>query len=128
MSSERLWAVLLALVCFLAGAAGGALAAPRFVAVPDPGPFAGFQSRLTDAFDLSFERRAALRSVMEEYQRRLEKIEARFVQETADERARLGIECVNTIRKHVLPAERLEEFDLMAQGRWPAADPSPGGI
>jgi len=117
MSSEKLWIVILALVCFLAGAAGGVLAAPRLLARPDPGPFANFQARLSDTFDLSADRRAALRSVMEEYERRLEKVEARFVEETADERARLGLECVSTIKKHVLPPDRLQEFDSMAEGR-----------
>ncbi len=121
MSSERLWVVILALVAFLAGLAGGVLVAPRMIRPPDPGPFANFQARLSETFELSKENRAALRSVMEEYQRRLEKIEARFVSETAEERARLGIQCVTTIRKHVLPEEKQVEFDLMAEGRWPVA-------
>lgn len=128
MSSEKLWVVILALVSFLAGLAGGALAAPRVVSLPDPGPFANFQARLTETFELSEQRRAALRGVMEEYQRRLEKVEARFVSETAEERARLGIECVNTIRKHVLPEEARAEFDLMAEGRWPLVAEAPPSL
>ena len=54
MQSERLWIVLLAVVCFLTGLAGGLLAYERIDPRPIVGgPFADYQTLLVDSFELS---------------------------------------------------------------------------
>lgn len=125
MSGERLWITILALVSFLAGVPGGVLLAPRITEPPEPGPFAQYEARLVEEFDLEGWERAALHGVMLEYERRMEKIEARFLLATADERAELGLECLETIRRRVLPAEAVPRFDRMARGDWSLTSAAP---
>lgn len=116
MSSERLWIVILAAVTFLVGTAAGLLIAPSLLAPRDRGPFATYQVRLAEEFDFSAEQRRKLRSVLEEYERRLEKVEARFLNQTEMERAEIGLECRDTIRQVVLDQADRRRFDAMESG------------
>jgi hypothetical protein len=125
MSSERLWITILALVSFLAGIAGGVLLAPRISEPIEPGPFAHYEARLVEEFDLEDPERTLLRGTLLEYERRLEKIEARFLLDTAAERADLGLQCLETIRQRVLPREAVARFDRMARGDWSLTSGTP---
>jgi hypothetical protein len=58
MSSERFWVLLLTLTAFGAGVAAGVLLTLRRMPVPDTRPFAAYEARLTETFDLD-ERRVA---------------------------------------------------------------------
>jgi len=116
MNSERFWVSILVAVTFLTGLASGVLVGPRVMPPVDPGPFASYQTRLAEEFDLSSEQRARLRWLMGDYAQRLKAVEARFLNETAAERARIGRACRDTIREHILEGEDRDRFQAMAEG------------
>ncbi len=119
MNSVRLWILLLAVVSFLAGGAGGflfGLEMPR----SDPVPFAAFAEPFADEFDLDSRERRILRMAMREYDLGLDELKSRIVaDELAEDLIRLGLECRAHIRDYVLPPDRLEEFDTRVAGLFP---------
>ena len=117
MNSERMWILILAAVAFLGGSAAGLLVAPRMLAPAAPSPSATYQAWLSDEFDLSVRQRRALGGVMEEYERRLKKVQARFLSQTSSERAEIGRECRDTIWQVVLDGADRERFDAMEHGQ-----------
>ncbi len=122
MNSERLWILVLALVCFLAGLAGGLLAADRIRPHAPTGPFAGYVASFADTFDLDEERTRDLRFLMDRYHRDIEDLKARHVQGMEDELIQLGDICRDRIKTYVLPVDRHDEYDLLAAGFHPPGE------
>jgi hypothetical protein len=116
MSSERLWVLILVLVTFLAGFAGGLLYAERLAPAQERGPYADYVASMRSAFDLSPEATRDLRYLMASYHRDVEDLKARHVRDMDPELVRLGQVCRERIEKYVLPAERREEFRRLAAG------------
>ncbi len=119
MSSLRLWLVILAAICFLAGFSGGVLAGPLFEEPATPRPFAAYEEHLIANFDLSGEERQHLRFLLDRYHQDIESLKAQYVDELEPELIELGLSCRDLIRKYVLPPERVEEFDRLAGGNPP---------
>lgn len=126
MTSVRLWIVVLVGTSFLAGLACGPLLARR--AAPEPrsaraAPFIDYERALVERFELSPERREALRALLASYERELERIKdshmADYMSAMEPELSAKGAEYSSYVRDRVLPAERRAEFDLLAAG--PAA-------
>ena len=112
----RLWIGLLAGVSGLAGFAGGLLASRWFEPPPEPtGAFGRYREALVAEFDLSPERERVLASVLDEYQRRLEDLQARGLVPLADELARRGQQFQEVIQNRVLPEAQRERFAELAQ-------------
>lgn len=117
MSSERIWIVILAAVCFLAGAAGGILWATGLQPAPDHGPYGDFITRFATTFDLDVREARDLRYVLERYHGDVEELKAQYVREMEPELVQLGQVCRDRIRKYVLPPNQVEAFDRLCAGR-----------
>lgn len=115
MNSLRLWIVLLALVAGLAGFAAGRLTAP-VQAQSTSGPFPGYTERMQSTFDLSPDRVRALRLLLERYDRDIENLKIRHLDDLRPELVRLGDTYRDWIRDKVLPADRRSDFDLLVAG------------
>jgi hypothetical protein len=130
MESERLWALLLAVVCFLAGAAAGILFAlsagiDRRV---EAGPFAAYEALLVQRFDLDGTRRQDLHYFLDSYHGEVENLKARKVRALEPELIQAGQTCLSRIRRYVIPREKLGEFDALCVGVAPSLDlSSPAG-
>jgi len=116
VKSLRLWIVLLALVCFGAGTAAGALAtAANLRTPPERGPFAAYERELIRTFGLSDERARLLRALLAGYERDIERIKSGRMSETISamepELAARGRWYHEQIRDKVLPPGRQAEFD-----------------
>jgi len=116
VNSLRLWIVVLALVCFGAGAAAGTLAsAATFRPPPERGPFAQYERDLIKTFALSPVRAELLHALLAGYQRDIERIQSGSMAETLSamepELASRGRWYRDQIRDKVLPPERRAEFD-----------------
>ena len=116
MNSERTWIVILAAVCFLAGAAGGILWASSLQPAPDHGPYGDYISRCIDTFDLDAREARDLRYVLERYNSDVDELKAQYVREMEPELVKLGQVCRERIRKYVLPADQVEAFDRLSAG------------
>ena len=112
MNSLRAWILLLALVSALCGFAAGRLSAPKSSPI-QTGPFPGYAERMQAAFDLSPERMRLLRSLLVGYDRDLENLKIRNLDELRPELVRLGDTYRDWIRDKVLPEERRADFDRM---------------
>ena len=116
MKSLRLWIVLLAVVCFGAGTAAGALAtAANLRTPPEGGPFTAYERQLVQTFGLTDERARLLRALLSGYERDIERIKAGRMAETMSamepELAARGRWYHEQIRDKVLPPGRQAEFD-----------------
>lgn len=129
MHSERLWIVLLTLVVFLAGLAGGVQLRMHFEPAPAFGPFGAFETRFVSTFDLDSDQRLDLRYILRGYEDDLNELKDLGLTDREDELVEIGLRCKQRIRKYVLPEEHLEEFDSRVAGLWPpltgAPTPSP---
>ena len=116
MSSTRLWIVLLAATCFLAGLAGGILTgiriAPRTV---EPRAFADYADLLIETYDVPPERERYLWAFLQQYHRDLEELKARNVAQAEPEVIRLGEICRQRIRDYILSEEDRVAFDREAR-------------
>lgn len=119
MNSPRFWILLLAVVSFLGGIAAGILLGDAVRPARETVPFAAYQERLSEEFELGPERRRALRMVMAHYHRALEDAKARRAVAMEDDLVRLGLQYRDLIRDHVLPQARREEFDRLAVPGFP---------
>jgi len=116
VKSLRLWIVLLALVCFGAGAAAGALATAANLRVPpEDGPFTAYERDLVRTFALSPERAALLHALLAGYERDIERIQSGRMSETLSamepELAARGRWYHEQIRDKVLPPGKRAQFD-----------------
>ena len=115
MTRLRVWIVTLMGVSFLAGVPAGMLVAERTAPPPvDPGPFAPYAALLGEEFELSPERRRALRVILLDYQRSLDEIRSRQLDRFEDEVVRAGRLCRERIRDVLLPEDQRERFDRMS--------------
>lgn len=117
MSSERFWIVVLALTSFLVGLAAGFLVSLRRHPLVEPSPFAAYEARLVERFELDEERTRWLRRILASYDEDLEALKARHVRDMEDEFVEVGLACRDRIRRWVIPEERRQEFDRLAAGR-----------
>lgn len=121
MTNLRSWVVILALVCIAAGGALGFwVAAGRYRAAPQRGPFADYEQMLVATFQLSPERERALRDVLASYQQDLEQIKDRHVADYMSamepELRAKGLYYRDLIHDKVLPESQRAEFDRLALG------------
>ena len=116
----HLWILLLAAVSFLCGLAAGRLEALRAAEV-DRGPFADYRLGLEREFDLAEEplRAEALRELIEEYDRKLNAVKERHLQDywssIEPELSALGAEYGGKIRDTIIPPSRRAEFDRLSR-------------
>jgi uncharacterized membrane protein len=123
-SDLRPWIVVLVLTSFLAGGAAGLLVGLQLTPpAPVPGAFADFENMMVERFDLSDERARGLRAVLDQYQRRIERIQARNASALEPELAKLGLTFRGVVRDTVLPASRRDEFTRMSEGILPTTLP-----
>jgi hypothetical protein len=125
MHSERLWIVLLTLVVFLAGLAGGVLLRMGYEPTPAFGAFVDFEARFAETFDLDPRQREDLRYILRCYEDDLEELKVRGVADHEEELVEIGLRCKQRIRKYVLPEPHLERFDSMVAGMWSPPDHAP---
>ncbi len=107
----RGWIVLLASVSALAGFAAGLLVAMQFGPDPEPtGAFARYREAIVQEFDLSPERERVLASVLDEYARQLEDLQARGLRPLGDEQAKRGLRIHEMIRDRIIPSDQRDRF------------------
>jgi hypothetical protein len=121
VTNLRLWAVLLALVAFLAGVATGPWVSAWFIPPAQAaatGPFEEYERALCDTFQLSPERRVPLRAILDEYGRDLERIKDRhmadYMSAMEPDLSKLGRAYREEIRDKVLPESQRPEFNRLA--------------
>ena len=120
----RLWIGILVLTSFLAGGAGGVLMGLELSPpAPVPGAFSDFEQMMVEEVELSDERARGLRVVLDQYQRRIEQIQARNAAALEPELAKLGLTFRGVVRDTVLPADRREQFSRMSAGVFPTTLP-----
>jgi len=116
MTSTRVWIVVLAVTCFLAGLAGGMLAglriAPQSVG---RGSYDDYAEMLVRTYDIPPDRERHLRAFLERYHRDLEELKARHVADAEPELIRLGETCRQRIRDYVLSEDARASFDRVAR-------------
>ncbi|MBL8861947.1 MAG: hypothetical protein JNK02_08030 [Planctomycetes bacterium] len=123
MSGLRAWILVLAVASFAAGAGSGVLAARTLApreSLPHSGTFAEYEALFARTFELTPERREALRAVLASYEADIARIKDRrmadymsSIEPELRERGRFYRELV---RDRVLPEARRAEFDRMAFG------------
>lgn len=121
MNSPRLWAVILALVAFIAGGATGWLvAAAGNRPTPARGPFSDYQEKLVETFQLSDERAQLLHVVLTNYEKDIAEIKDRHMADITSgmepELSEKGRYYKDLIHDKVLPENRRSEFDALALG------------
>lgn len=116
MKSERLWIVILALTAFCAGLAAGVLLGLRQRPAIEPGPFAAYEARMRETFDLDDERMRHLRAILESYEDEIESLKESKIAELEDKLETEGIEHRELVRTWVVPEHRRQEFDLWVGG------------
>lgn len=126
MSSAKLWILALAAVTFLAGGVTGYLFGAAGHQVGEDHLLADYEERLATRFDLDETRRQDLRFVLDRYEKDLYDLEARYLRgRMEDDLVELGERTTERIRRYVIPAERLEEFDALCAGiQVPSAAPT----
>ena len=116
-SDQRLWILILVLTSFLAGGAGGVLLGLELSPpTPVPGAFSDFEQLMVERFELSGERANGLRVVLDQYQRRIDRLKARNDIALEPELAKLGLTFRGVVRDTVLPAGQRDKFSRMSDG------------
>jgi predicted nuclease with TOPRIM domain len=116
MKSERLWVLVLALTTFCAGLAAGVLLSFGRAPAQESRPFAGYESRLTEAFDLDEERVENLRYILEDYEDQIDALKERNIAALDPELVKIGLDHRELIRTWVVPEHHRQEFDLWVGG------------
>lgn len=116
MKSERLWVLLFALTVFFAGLAAGMLLSFRRHPVQEPRLFAGYEARLTGAFDLDEKRVENLRYILQDYEDQVDALKERNIAALDPELVKIGLDHRELIRTWVVPAHHHQEFDLWVGG------------
>ena len=120
MNDLRAWILILALVSFLAGGAAGFVIGRDGVAAPVvPGPFADYEARFSQTFELNDEQRGLFRDVLAHYQADIDAVRARQEARSASamepELRELGIRYRTLIRDRVLPDNKRPLFDAFGE-------------
>jgi hypothetical protein len=118
VSGVRAWIVILSLVSAATGFAAGLLMyAALHRPLADEGPFADYERRMAERFELGPERRRLFHTLLESYNKEREEIEERYIAESMSavepEQRRVDAKYRYLIRNKVLPPERREEFDRL---------------
>ncbi len=116
MKSERAWVMVLALTTFCAGLAAGVLLSFGRTPVQLALPFAGYESRLTEAFDLDQERVQNLRYILQDYEDQIDALKERNIASLDPELVKIGLDHRELIRTWVVPPHHRQEFDLWVGG------------
>jgi hypothetical protein len=116
LASERLWAVVLALTAFGAGLAAGVLLSFRRQPLEASRPFASYEARLTEAFDLDDERVRNLRYILQDYEDQIDALKERNIAELDPDLVKIGLDHRELIRTWVVPEHHHQEFDLWVRG------------
>lgn len=120
MSGLRIWISILALVCFLAGAAAGfVIGEYSRKAPPDDRFFGDFERRFVEHFHLDAEHQGFLAELLRlqrvEFEKILNRHTAEFQAQMEEDFCQAGLEYRSLIRNHLLTAQQRPEFDrLMA--------------
>jgi hypothetical protein len=121
VTNLRLWVVILTLTAFLAGIATGPWVSAWFMppaSAATVGPFVEYERALCDRFEISAERRAPLRAILDEYGHDLERIKDRhmadYMSSMEPDLSKLGRAYREMIRDEVLPEHQRAEFDRLA--------------
>lgn len=122
MKSLRVWILILAAVCYVAGLASGFWASRQVEGARQPsGPFADYGRLLTEQFDLSEREARDLRDILAHYQKDIDRIkDARmtdYMSAIEPDLREWGLRYRGYIRDHLIPHERRGEFDLLCEGR-----------
>ena len=121
----RLWILGLTATAFLAGAAAGMLFGLRIQRPPqERRAFADYEELLVRDFELDGVRRQFLRAVLDQYERDVENVKSRFLEQSEHELAGFGLTCRTKIRDTVLFPHQRDDFDRLVAGL-PAAEPLP---
>lgn len=116
LSSERLWILVLAVTAFCAGTAAGVLLSFRRHPLQTPRPFAAYEARLTETFDLDDERVTNLRYILQDYEDQIEALKDRNIAALDPELVKIGLDHRELIRTWVVPAHHHQQFDLWVGG------------
>ena len=128
MNNPKLWVLILALVSFAGGVAGGTwFTAHLYREAPTPGVFAEYEQNLARAFELSPERTRLLHVVLANYQKEIDEIKDRhmadFMTAMEPELSSRGRYYRDLIQGRVLPDSQRSRFDLLMQGApWPPTE------
>jgi hypothetical protein len=120
VNGARTWITVLTGTSFLAGLATGLLFSATQVEEPAAeGEFAGYQSRLTEQFELSAERSDLLGVVLASYEQDLVRVQdrqnARSMTTMEPELRDLGRRYWGVIRESVIPPNSRGDFDRFAE-------------
>ena len=129
MKDVRAWILILAVVCFVAGAVAVRMVTERSLAIgPERGAMAQYEAHLVDRFGLDPERERYLRGILQSYELEVQRIKdehvAAYRSAIEPDLRRLGIEYNALIRDKVLPPSQREAFDRLAAGRVAAEIPT----
>jgi hypothetical protein len=117
MESERFWILILALVTFLAGLAGGVLLGGDLLRSPhEPRAFEVYEEQLVATFELDPDQTGNLRWILNRYHRDLEQLKARNLEGLEDELIRIGENSSDLIVRYVLREDQRDKFQRMAEG------------
>ena len=120
MRNERLWVLILALVCLLCGGGAGYLVSElRRPAEVARGPFADYERLLVERFDLGQERADLLHALLQHYANEIDGIRNQYTASSLSamepELREQGVTFRNLIRERVLPEGRRAEFDRLCR-------------
>ncbi len=113
MRSERLWILVLVLVAFAAGLAGGILwrsAKPSDLAQH---PFEPYFQRLVSEFGLNEAQARDLGIALVEYGDKIDRLREAAPQDRRSELIAAGEDCVSKIREFIIPVDQRAEFDRL---------------
>jgi hypothetical protein len=114
MRSERFWVLVLAFTTFCVGLAAGVLLS--FRRERDERPFAAYEQRMVEAFDLDEERVRNLRWILRDYQEKIEVLKESNIAALDGELVKIGRDHRDLIRSKVVPEHHRQQFDLWVDG------------
>ncbi|MAB79374.1 MAG: hypothetical protein CMJ89_08470 [Planctomycetes bacterium] len=116
MSSERTWIIILSITCFFAGLAGGVVFAAGRFPQEELGPFAQYEKRMVDYFDLDEDRQRHLRYILEGFKEEIERLKEHNIHRLEDRLVNEGKKRHDLIGDWVIPENRREEFNRCSLG------------
>lgn len=117
LKSERFWVLVLALTTFAAGLAAGVLLSLRLRPAEDAGPFAAYEARMIEAFDLDEERVKNLRYILQDYQEQIDALKESNIAALDPRLVKIGRDHRELIRTWVVPEHHRQQFDLWVGGQ-----------
>jgi hypothetical protein len=121
LNDPRLWACVLAAVCFLAGLSAGVFVGRSRVAEPPSGgaPFDLYRAAFVRQFELDPRRERLFHELLRNYEQEVEDARTSLLRRNQPELeqalARIGQRYQSYVRDHVLPPEQRAEFDALSE-------------